>query len=427
MKKPSERKVTFKQVGSVWAASCTGSPEVKIYESLSRGKPLFTVVYYLAGVRKRDVKTTLEAAKAHAEIMARTLAAGDAAVAPISVQERVEFARARAALTGLNLTVDLAAGRLADALKRLEGASLEKAVEFFVEHHPRRATTKTVSEAVAEFLAARKADGCGKRHLDDLKFRLEKFAAAFNCPLTSVTTQLIVDWLRTFNCGGRTRNNYRTALRNFFRDAAGRGLISDRQISWDPDHGVTLAQEEDGVIGIFTPTELQKLLAAAKPTFDELPVGFNLRWVRAQGLLPFLVLGAFAGLRSSEICSQRWEDINLERGYIRVTKAKGNTPQKRLVPISDNLKAWLMQCKRETGVCCEHARPEDPLRRLAKRAGVEWKHNALRHSYISYRVAQTQDVAKVSLEAGNSTKMINAHYRELVTPEEAATWFAIRP
>jgi len=60
-------------------------------------------------------------------------------------------------------------------------------------------------------------------------------------------------------------------------------------------------------------------------------------------------------------------------------------------------------------------------------APFAWKHNALRHSFISYRVAETQDVAKVSLEAGNSPQMIFKHYRELVQPEAAKAWFAIAP
>jgi hypothetical protein len=56
-----------------------------------------------------------------------------------------------------------------------------------------------------------------------------------------------------------------------------------------------------------------------------------------------------------------------------------------------------------------------------------WKHNALRHSFISYRVADIQNVAQVALEAGNSPQMIFQHYRELVRPAEAKAWFAIVP
>jgi hypothetical protein len=63
----------------------------------------------------------------------------------------------------------------------------------------------------------------------------------------------------------------------------------------------------------------------------------------------------------------------------------------------------------------------------AKAAGVRWKANALRHSFISYRVAQTRDVAATALEAGNSPKIVFAHYRQLCTEAEAADWFGIVP
>lgn len=56
-----------------------------------------------------------------------------------------------------------------------------------------------------------------------------------------------------------------------------------------------------------------------------------------------------------------------------------------------------------------------------------WKHNALRHSFISYRVADIENVAQVALEAGNSPQMIFKHYRELVRPVDAKMWFSIAP
>ena len=66
-------------------------------------------------------------------------------------------------------------------------------------------------------------------------------------------------------------------------------------------------------------------------------------------------------------------------------------------------------------------------RREAGESEVRWKKNALRHSFISYRVAQIQNVAQVALEAGNSPQMIFKHYRELVRPKEAEAWFNIVP
>jgi len=40
--------------------------------------------------------------------------------------------------------------------------------------------------------------------------------------------------------------------------------------------------------------------------------------------------------------------------------------------------------------------------RLVKHAGITWKHNALRHSFVSYRLADLQDDNQVALEAGHS-------------------------
>ena len=58
---------------------------------------------------------------------------------------------------------------------------------------------------------------------------------------------------------------------------------------------------------------------------------------------------------------------------------------------------------------------------------VEWKHNALRHSFCSYRLADVKSAAQVALEAGNSPQMIFQHYRELVTEKGAKAWFGITP
>ncbi|MDB6025105.1 MAG: hypothetical protein JWM68_1328 [Verrucomicrobiales bacterium] len=64
---------------------------------------------------------------------------------------------------------------------------------------------------------------------------------------------------------------------------------------------------------------------------------------------------------------------------------------------------------------------------VAKFAKIKWPHNALRHSYISYRVAEIQNVAQVALEARNSPNIIFSNYRELVKAADAKKWFAITP
>jgi integrase len=142
-------------------------------------------------------------------------------------------------------------------------------------------------------------------------------------------------------------------------------------------------------------------------------------------LRPFLALGAFAGLRMAEMQRLDWKDIDLDRGFVTVDASKAKTRQRRLVPISDNLKLWLMPCRQASGPVCLHQRPQIAAARLCDVSA--WQENGLRHSFISYRLAILHDTARVALEAGNSPEVIFGHYRELVTPETAKLWFDVKP
>jgi hypothetical protein len=108
--------------------------------------------------------------------------------------------------------------------------------------------------------------------------------------------------------------------------------------------------------------------------------------------------------------------------------------------MTDNLKRWLKPHIRKAGPVWPHcvAYLYELLRELAPKAEVtmkeqnhkaklQWKPNALRHSFISYRVASIKNVAQVALEAGNSPQMIFSNYRELVTEHDAEKWFKIMP
>jgi hypothetical protein len=67
------------------------------------------------------------------------------------------------------------------------------------------------------------------------------------------------------------------------------------------------------------------------------------------------------------------------------------------------------------------------MRDAASNAKIELKDNALRHSFVSYRVVSIKNVPQVALESGNSPQMIDSNYRELVTDEgDAQEWFSIK-
>jgi integrase len=192
---------------------------------------------------------------------------------------------------------------------------------------------------------------------------------------------------------------------------------------------VQQAKEDNGEPEIFTPAEMRELLAAARSE-----------------MIPFLSIGGFAGLRSAELVRLDWSDVNLRERYIEIKAAKAKTGARRLAPITDNLFAWLEPHVKETGAVLgfeswwnqipklvdavnerRKQQAEEARKKPESVRKFQWKHNALRHSFCSYRLAGTKNAAQVALEAGNSPQMIFAHYRQLVTETEAAKWFGVMP
>lgn len=383
--------------------------------------------------RKFFYFTSLEAAEAKALELAGAMNTGQADVLTLTTQDKACYLRALKLLEPTGLSLIVAAELVAEMHRRLKGRSPLKAVDYYVEKNPDALPSKTVREAFDELLAAKRNDGAKPVYLKDLNYRIGKFVDSFNCQLANITAPQIAEWLVRvspaekdgkpveFRCN---RKNYRLAVGTLFKFAESKDYIPPGHLNFgkvpNPKHLHT-------EIEVFTVAELEKLLKAAVLNPAALKPGFNTRYAEDQGLLPLLCLGAFAGMRTAEITRQKWSDIDLAGGYIRVTAAKGNTAQKRLIPISENLRRWLSACRNKGEFCCEYGRVEDAIKRLAKRAGIAWKHNALRHSYISYRVALTQNIPQTALEAGNSVAMINKHYRELVKPEQAKAWFSITP
>ena len=56
-------------------------------------------------------------------------------------------------------------------------------------------------------------------------------------------------------------------------------------------------------------------------------------------MIPYLAIGLFAGIRPLEI--QRLTRADISDRYIEIKAAKAKTRKRRLVSLSDNLKAWL--------------------------------------------------------------------------------------
>ena len=59
-------------------------------------------------------------------------------------------------------------------------------------------------------------------------------------------------------------------------------------------------------------------------------------------MIPFIAIGAFAGLRAAEIARLDWSVVDLKRKIIHLRADQAKTASRRIIPVSDNLRAWLL-------------------------------------------------------------------------------------
>jgi integrase len=294
------------------------------------------------------------------------------------------------------------------------GVTIRDAVNFYLPHLEAANRTCTAAELVDELLKIKEADGMSERYLSDLRSRLRQFSDAFDGkPVGAITAPMVDGWLRSLSdkeTGKRlspvTRNNFRRVLIVAFNFAKGRGYCIE-----NPAEQSAKAKEVDAAVGILTVEETAHLLQNAAPE-----------------IVPYIAIGAFAGLRRAELERLDWQEVDLQSGLIEVTAKKAKSARRRFIKIQPNLAKWLQPYAQLSGnvtppgyrVLLENARES---------AGIgEWPQNALRHSFASYHLARFNDAAALALELGHTnSNLVFQHYRQLVKPTQAERYWKIVP
>ena len=389
-----------------------GRAIVKVYRRTTpAGNFSYMVSNYADGERRRFDSYANEAdAISAATKLAQRLDSRDYVAASMTREQAIEFANASARLKPFNVSVDASTATVAECLKAVgDLASLHAAVKFYAARHRQVTTKKTVAATVAELLAMKKARKKSDSYIGDLRVRLTRFAEAFAVDISTVTTADVQKWLDGLKLAPQTAKNFRTVVGTLFSFAESRGYIFK---GGNPVDDTEHISANGGRIEIFTPDEITALLKAASRDF-----------------LPVIALGAFAGIRTAEIERLDWQDINLAEKFIVISADKAKTASRRIVPIVPNLAQWLAPYATQTGKMWKSTSCDLRFARAVcvKAAKTPWKSNGLRHSFISYRLADIQNAAQVALEAGNSPNVVFRHYRELVKPSTAKAWFSIQP
>ena len=284
-----------------------GSAQVPIYEGAVRGATRFTIAFYRDGRRARRTFDSLEKAAEEARLAARKIQQGLAETTDMRPADRENYRAAIAMLRGSPIPLVAAVEEYVRCRKLLGDAPLFPAEEEYLRRTRGVRLGVSAADVIKEFLAAKEQDGVSKRYIAQLRSGVNRFLSAFDGPILRMKSEDIDGWLRGLGVAPRTRNQMLTSVRTLFSFAKSRSFLPKNELSEAEALGKVKVGDTDTVI--FTPAQMRDLIMAAPPI-----------------QIPFLAIGAFAGLRAAEIARLDWSALNLERGIIEVRAGQAKGP-----------------------------------------------------------------------------------------------------
>lgn len=397
----------------------SGAAVVKVYRRTRAvdGKSVeeFTVYFRLAGKDHRIYRSSLKSALALAKEKAQEIERGEVDTITLAGADCAAYRNASQMLNEEGLSFEIAVRDLVEAYKLVKPVPLVQVAQAYREQILRPVQHRKVSEVVTELLAAKKFRS--PRHVQTLRNDLARFVIPFgDRKIATIRTQEIESWLDSIEGNPRTRLNIFGSLTNLFNFAKRREYLP-RQISTEADY-VDRAKYQDGEIHrprVFSPEQMEKLLRACPSR-----------------LIPLVVLAGFCGIRRDEILRLDWKDVfgkseGTIAGHVTVWADQAKTKRRRIPPLLPNASAWLKPFRESKGLVCPVPDRFVQLTALARKEGLTWSHNVLRDSFISHRVAATQNIGQVALEAGNSPAVIQESYLELVSKAQGRAYFKVLP
>jgi len=389
-----------------------------------RGDGRWAVSWSEYGRGKSTTLKTKEAAMTRARKVVRGLVSGLGST-EVTVEE-AEMLRVLRRVCGERQPMAVL-GEVEDALKRMKGVPISRAVTHWVASGMGEVNRVTVRKARDKFLDALEARSVWTKA--GLRKEIDGLWKAFpELVVCDLEAGFLEGWIARPKGDGepveaRFFNNRLATWMNFFNRCREWGFWpkGDKH----PAEGIVKRKEPRRSVPIWTPGVAHALL--------------DLAWAESRRQVPYLIIGCWLGLRPTEITRVRWELFDWVRGYVHLDLSVARKLQEeRFVPINATARGLLERWLRGkglwetalagelTGKCClVHDR--EIISGLARKRGIieGWPQDVMRHSYISYRIALGHSKHEIAEAAGNSEGVIRSRYRRPLMREDGERWFGV--
>jgi len=257
--------------------------------------------------------------------------------------------------------------------------------------------------AIERYLKIKEGQNLRPLTLRQIRWKLGMLQKAFGgSKCHEITTTMMEDWFRVKEWKRSTIDGVMAKIGPFFN-----WCIREAICIHNPLKYIILPKKDESAPCIFSPSQVQDLMSNAL--------------LLDPCMLPYLALGIFAGIRPEELMRLSWADVGPD--MIEITAHKAKSRQRRLVSLSGNLRSWL-----DLGGDLPPRNKRKRLERLREASEVSWGHDIMRHTFASYHLAHHGSADRTAHELGHrDTKMLFGHYRELVSRNHAAQFWAISP
>jgi len=372
------------------------------------------------GGQKRFNFHSESAARAKAKEIEKIFAEQGSQGAQISLQDRLKVQAALVPLQEFNT-------------EQGSTFSVENAVHFFIRamhDQKKKRQVPFVYAAVEQFLEAKFDPNGGKgnkqlsrKTLNELKSVAGIIVENWKYKrVNEVTAEMIRCYLnKTKTAKGsyftnQTKLNRLTKIRQFFN------YCMEKPREWlkeNPCAGITITAESKEV-EILSNGQVITLLEAAIREKEKVQ----------QVMVPYLVLGLFAGLRPEEAQKMRWEwieplDEEKRIAQVKVPAEISKISESRYAELSEAGWSLIKPYFKQDGPIGWSRRAFRRIRDKAGFAGSTWPADCIRHTYASSWLAVHKERAHLAEIMGNSPAIIRKHYKRAIPVNDAEAYFQI--